>query len=328
MTYDFSILSKITEESIFEHYGVPIKKGLFCSKLRPDKNPTVALYRNKSGHLIMKDFGSDFCGDCFSYVSALFNCSFHDALLIIANDFELLQVPKLTKNKQKLEYSGKTFTEHKSAIIQVEIRNFQKYELDWWKTYGISEETLKKFKVYSCKNVFLNGELFHLESARQRVFGYYGGIKDGIECWKIYFPGRKRYKFIGNWKSTQLQGAHMLPKNGGKYLVITKSMKDVMCFYEFGIPAIAPNSETLFITENQYQKLLTKFKHILVIYDCDVAGLEGLRKIRKSHPELKVTFIPRKFEAKDFSDFCKKYGKEEAKNLIKLAKKRYFNEED
>ena len=123
------ILAKVSEETIFEHYGVPIKKGLFCSKLRSDKHPTVALYRSKSGVLLMKDFGSDFCGDCFVFVAALFNVTYHEALKIVANDFGILKIPKLTINKPQLKYSGKILEEYKETEIQVEIRDFQDYEL-------------------------------------------------------------------------------------------------------------------------------------------------------------------------------------------------------
>ena len=56
----------------------------------------------------------------------------------------------------------------------------------------------------------------------------------------------------------------MLPKSGGDYVVITKSLKDVMLLYEFNIPAIAPNSETLFISDKQLEKLKSKFKNIIV----------------------------------------------------------------
>jgi hypothetical protein len=52
--------------------------------------------------------------------------------------------------------------------------------------------------VFSCKNVFLNGELFHLYKERQLVFGYFGGIREGVERWRIYFPGRKKFRFISN----------------------------------------------------------------------------------------------------------------------------------
>ena len=99
-----------------------------------------------------------------------------------------------------------------------------------------------------------------------------------------------------------------------------------MTLYELGITAIAPNSENIFITESQYQKLKTKFKHILVLYDNDIAGIKGLKKIKTAFPDIKVAFIPRKFNVKDISDFRKKYGKKETEKLIKLAKEYYFNE--
>lgn len=123
------ILSKITEESIFEHYGVPIKKGLFCSKLRNDKNPTVALYKARNGRLIMKDFGSDFSGDCFVYVSALYGISYYTALCTVANDFGLINMPNKKQNKAILNYTGTKFEETKTAEIRVEIQEFPDYEL-------------------------------------------------------------------------------------------------------------------------------------------------------------------------------------------------------
>jgi len=101
LTKEF-ILQQISEEAIFEHYGVPIKKGLFCSKLRNDRNPTVGFYRNSRGRLIIKDFGSDFSGDCFTYVMALFNVSYYMALQIIANDFGIINRKDLKVIKAKI----------------------------------------------------------------------------------------------------------------------------------------------------------------------------------------------------------------------------------
>lgn len=321
------ILKRVSEEQLMEHYlGIPVKRGLFVSPLRQDKNPTCAFYRNKRGDLIFKDFGSTFCGNFISVVMEKFQCSFARALHIIANDFGIIHDTNLKINSPKLEYTGNSLSEHKSAIIQVEIREFQDYELDWWKSYGISKETLKKFNVFSCKNIFLNGNLFHLETSNQKIFGYYGGVKDGIEQWRIYFPNKKKFKFLSNWSSKKIQGAAQLPKDGGEFLVITKSLKDCMVFYEFGIPAIAPCSENLFVTSNQYLKLKSKFKNILVLYDNDLPGIKGMQRIKKEYPELKVAFIPRKYNAKDFSDFRKKYGKSECLKLIELAKEYYFNE--
>ena len=125
------ILSRVSEEQLMEHYlGVPVSKGLFKSPLRADRHPTCAFYRNKRGDLIMKDFGSSFCGNFISVVIEKFNCSYSRALRIIANDFGIIKDPNIVVNKPKLEYTGNKLQETKQAIIQVEIRDFQQYELD------------------------------------------------------------------------------------------------------------------------------------------------------------------------------------------------------
>ena len=229
------ILDKVPEERLMEFYlGIPVKKGLFKSPLRQDRTETCSYYRNKSGTLVMHDFSGAFHGDVFAVVMHKFNCSFGEALAIIANDFDLVKNPTIKKNKAKLEYDGAVMDEDsKTAIIQVEIRPFQQYELDWWAKYGITEKTLKKYKVFSCKNVWLNGNIFHLEKDNQLVFGYYGGTKDGIELWRIYFPHRKskQYKFISNWSASKLQGAKQLDTNNTDFIVIQKAMKDLMVMH-------------------------------------------------------------------------------------------------
>lgn len=322
------ILNRIPEERLMEHYlGIPVKKGLFKSPLRVDRRSTCAFYRSKKGRLIFKDFSGAFIGDVFEVVMYIYSCGFTKALSIIANDFGLIKRPDLKKNKAKLEYTGLTFRETEEAVIQVEIRPFQKYELNWWASFGISEETLKKFKVFSCKNVFLNGNLFHVEKQHQFVFGYFGGISaNKLEYWRIYFPGNKKYKFISNWRSSKLQGAHMLPKDGGDLLVITKSLKDVLLLYELGIPAVAPISENLFLTPSQLEKCKKKFKHICVIYDNDLPGIRNLIKIRNMYKDLIITFIPRNTGCKDLTDYRKQYGHKKTLELINKAKEYYLNE--
>lgn len=319
------IESKISQETLMAtYYGVPIHKGLFKSKFRTDNNPTVCYYKNNKGRLIVKDFGSDFCGDWLYVVQYKFNCDFVKALLIAANDFGIVKNSTLVANPIKVE---STILEPvQSSIIQVEIRSFQQYELDWWLSYGITENTLKRFKVFSCKNIWINGKLFHLETPNQKIFGYYGGIKNNIELWRLYFAGNRKFKFLSNWEKTKIQG--LLPKNGGNTLVITKSLKDVMLLYELGVTAIAPNSENLFVTDSQLEQLKQKFKNIVVCYDNDLPGIEGMNRIKKAHPELKFIFIPRKYGAKDISDFYKKYNKNKTLELINKAKEFLCLEDD
>lgn len=308
------IESKISQETLISnYYGVPIKKGLFCAKHRTDSHPTCCYYK-RNGRIYIKDFGSDYHGDWIYVVKQKFNCNYYDALAIAANDFDIQKIPHLNKNKVKI--SNESLSENKQSIIRVEIRDFQQYELDWWNKFGISLQTLKKFRVFSCKNIWINDHIIHLETNNQLVFGYYGGIKYGIEQWKLYWPNNKKYKWLSNRDSSQLQGARMLPKSGGDLIIIQKSLKDVMLLYEFGIPSVAPNSENVFLSDEQLMKLKSKFKRIIVWYDNDAPGKAYLEKIKKEHPELDYFYIPEDFKEKDFSDFYKKYGKDEATKFL------------
>lgn len=119
--------------------------------------------------------------------------------------------------------------------------------------------------MFSCKNVWLNGNIFHLEKDNQLVFGYYGGTKDGIELWRIYFAQRrnKQYKFISNWPASKLQGAKQLDTENTDFIVIQKAMKDLLVMHEYGIPSIAPTSENTPISDKTLNKLRSKYKKIV-----------------------------------------------------------------
>lgn len=312
------LLSKFSEETFMEYYlGIPVAKKLYRNPLRKDNKPTCSFYRNKSGELIFKDFSGVFYGNFISVVMFKYSCTYHQALRIIANDFGLIHDNKIPKNKGKLNVNAPVFRDDGAAIIQVEIKDFSKSEIEWWSDYGVTDKILKKFHVFSCKNVFLNGNVISTSSDHCPIYGYYGGKKEGIELWRIYFPKRKSYRFLSNWDSKKIQGIKQLP-NEGKLLVITKSLKDVMCLYSLGIPAIAPNSETLFIPEALYVELKDRFKNIVVLYDNDLAGIANMRKIRDKY-KVKCLWIPRSYEAKDISDFHKKYGRKKTLELIKQA---------
>jgi hypothetical protein len=309
------LLSKYSQETFFEHYlGVPVKKGLFKSPsiIRTDNNPTCSFYKDKKGNLKYKDFAGptfDFVG-CVMYI---FNCSYYKALRIIANDFGFIEIEKVEKNPPKMEYTGHELKQTDKAKIEVEIKEFSQRELDWWGTYGIGLPTLKKFKVFSIKSVFLNGVYFTSSSESCPIYGYYGGENsDGDELWRLYMPTKRTYRFLSNWSSTMIQGSKMLPKSG-EFVVVTKSLKDVMALYEFGIPAIAPNSENLFLTETQYEKLQTKFQQIYILYDRDLPGVKSANRIRKKFDGLQVLLVPK---VKDFTDYVKKYGTYKTFNLI------------
>ena len=311
------ILSRFSEEQLMEYYlHLPVKKGLFRSPLRRDKQPTCSFYRNKSGTLIFKDFATGQHLNIFDVVQSIFKCDYFESLRIIANDFGIVRDNTLHKNPGKINLNPIKIKDKEISKIQIEVQEFTDSELKWWGKYGISKDILKRFNVYSCKHVFLNDQLFAESQQHCPIFGYYGKKYQGLELWRCYFPKRTSFRFITNWPSKKIQGYDQLPKKG-KLLIITKSMKDTMCLYSCGITACAPNSENLFISDVVLEDLKKRFKHIVVFYDNDRPGLINMAKIRKEHPELIYTYIPNKYGSKDISDFYKEHGRKETLNLIK-----------
>lgn len=313
------LLSKHSEETYMTYYlDLPIKKGLFKNPLRKDVKVTCSFYKNKSNELIFHDFATGQHLNFISVVMAKYNVNYYMAMHIIAEDFGFIKT-KTNKKPIKIKECSEIFKNEGPAKIQVEIKEFTKLELNWWNNYGITLDILNKFHIYSCKNIFLNGNLF--TTGNKLTFGYYGGKLDGLELWRIYYSQRKEYRFLTNWPSKKIQGFNQIPKEG-KLLIITKSMKDVMCLYSLGISAIAPNSENLFISENVLSNLKQRFQYIVVLYDNDLPGIHNMNKIKKQYKDLIYQWIPRKYDAKDISDFYKKWGRYKTKEFIKESIKR------
>ena len=316
------ILSNITEEQIMSFYlKIPIdRKKLFCSPLRRDKSVTCSVFRSNKGTLLFKDFATGESLNCFEIVKRLFSCDYFEALRIIANDFGITHDKSLQRNSGKINKNPVKIQTKEVSKIQVEIQDFTDLELKWWAKYGITPEILKHFNVYSCKHVFLNGQLVAKSQQHCPIFGYYGGkIKENgknLELWRCYFPKRTSFRFISNWPSKKIQGYEYLPKTG-KLLIITKSMKDCLSMYSCGLHAIAPCSENLFVSDSVLEDLKNRFKYIVIFYDNDLPGLSNMIKIRKQHPELNYFYIPLKYGVKDFSDFYSKYGRRKTIESIK-----------
>ena len=319
------ILSKVNQETIMQFYtkqDVHSKK-LYTSCIRSDKHVTISYYKSKSGILYMHDFATNEHLDCWNLVMKMFNCTYYEALNIIAKDFGLI---KGTNNKIAT-IRVEPIKETESANIQVQIKSYTQEELDWWNQFGITKKILKKYHIYSLQHVFLNGNLRFTSTNKCPIYGYYfGKDKEGLEKWKIYLPFNKNagVRFINNLPKKILQGYRQLPKTGD-LLVITKSQKDCMCFYGFGINAIAPSSESTFCNDKQIEEFKKRFKHIIVVYDQDKAGKHNMYKIRLKYQELDFFVIPSYLKAKDFSDLRKLYGKEKTRELLNQCLN-YFKE--
>ena len=181
---DFSFQPEITKELLLEHnneetymafyLGIPVKKGLFISPLRVDHKPTCSFYKGR--RLYFKDFAT---GECLSFENVVmkkYGCSYHEALEIIAKDFGIIKghTPKSIPIQP-------VFKKEKKTTIQIEVKSFTNEELKWWEQFGINKSVLTKYRVYSCKTVFLNGNITSVYSPSCPSYGYYFGKDENRE---------------------------------------------------------------------------------------------------------------------------------------------------
>ena len=100
-----------------------------------------------------------------------------------------------------------------------------------------------------------------------------------------------------------------------------------MTLYEYGITAIAPCSENIFLTDAQYERIKKKYKQIFIFFDNDEAGIKGMIKAKRVHSDLKALFLPRHGGDKDISDYRKAHGDHKTLELINKTKEYYAKEQ-
>lgn len=306
------ILSKVTEYDIYAKYIGQFKVGMiYNSPFRKDKNPSFGIYYSKrTKQLLFKDHGTGECGNVIKFVSLFTGkTEYSDILSDIVDKLNITNNTKLVSSKQ---YIPPTET-----VIGVVRQEFTDVDINYWKQFNISINTLKKFNVNSIKYYLCNGIVKGTYKRENPMYAY-----KVYNNFKIYRPLADKYtKWRNNLTDYDIQGYEQLPQKGD-ILFITKSMKDVMCLHEMGYPAVSPSSESTFLPKDVLEQLKTRFKRIIILFDRDTAGVKRSRKLSRE-TGLEAMFINKKFKAKDVSDAVKANSFEEIKNWLNETIKNY-----
>lgn len=304
ITLDY-ILSKVSEYDIYAHYLGQFKVGaIYNSPFRKDKNPSFGIYYSKrTKQLLFKDHGTGECGNIVKFVSLYTGLTnYNDILRDIVKQLNITTDTKLDSSKQYIPSS--------ETIIGIVRQKFTPTDINYWSQFNISEKTLKKFNVNSIKYYLCNGIVKGIYKEDNPMYAY-----KVYNNFKIYRPLADKYtKWRNNLTEYDIQGYAQLPSKGDT-LIITKSMKDVMCLYEMGIPAISPSSESTFIPNDILEGLKKRFKRIIILFDRDNAGVKYLRKMSLK-TGLEGLLVHKKFKAKDISDAIKANSFEEIKEWL------------
>lgn len=299
------ILSKVNEYDIYAHYIGQFKVGMiYNSPFRKDKNPSFGVYYSKrTNQLLFKDHGTGECGNIIKFVQLYTGkTNYQDILLDIVEKLKITNDTKLDSSKQ--------YIPSQETVIGIVRQPFTTTDINYWSQFHISEKTLKKFDVFSIKYYLCNGVVKGIYKDTNPMYAY-----KVYNHFKVYRPlGDKYTKWRNNLEQDDVQGFKQLPKSGD-ICIITKSMKDVMCLYEMGIPAVSPSSESTFISDPILDNLKKRFKTVLICFDRDSSGCKNSIKFCNK-TGLKAFFVNKKFKAKDISDAISKNGFEQIKEWV------------
>jgi 5S rRNA maturation endonuclease (ribonuclease M5) len=191
-------------------------------------------------------------------------------------------------------------------------------DLQWWIKYGIDEPLLKEHKVRSLKHI-LDDRFVVTYTYRRTELGFVYVVYDKV---KIYTPHGGDFKWRNTCPSHYLLGAEQLRDK--KYLIITKSLKDIMTFKSFlDVDVISPQSESSFIEKHHIDAWKKQYDIVYVVVDYDNAGRKFANKLAEEGfiirwVDSKEILINKKkiVVDKDISDFTKHHGF--AATMVKL----------
>lgn len=310
------LLDKLTDYDIYSYYVGQFKIGkLFNSPLRSDdKNPSFAIFKGMNGGLFFKDHGSGEGGNAIKFVKLYKNIDTKDEL-----ERELLRiVRKMNPNSGNAIRTYSYSVDSGPTDIGIVRQPFTDVDKRYWKQFHISIDTLRKFQVFSIKYFLCNRVVRGTYKETSPMYAYKVDDK-----FKIYRPLASKYtKWRTNLTNRNVQGLSELPVEGGNLLIITKSLKDVMCLYEMGFNAIAASSETTFIPDDILDSLRHKWKNVIMLYDRDKTGMLESRKYSKQY-KLDALFVHKRFKAKDVSDAVKDNSYNEVKQWLTKTLMKY-----
>lgn len=310
------LLDKVDDYTIYSYYLGRFKLGkLMNSPLRSDdKIPSFAIFRSKTGGLLFKDHGSGEAGNALKFIQLYRHINNRNEL-----EKELLRIVKNVNPNNEVR---RNTYDQPGGLYETDIgivrQSFTEVDKRYWKQFHISIDTLKKFNVFSIKYFLCNRVVRGTYKEDSPMYAY-----KVYDRFKIYRPLASKYtKWRTNLTNRHVQGLSELPQEGGNLLIITKSLKDVMCLYEMGFNAIAASSETTFIPDDILTSLKKKWKNIIILYDRDKTGIKTARSYGKQYG-FDCILVHKKFKAKDISDAVRDNGFFVVKEWLTKTVERY-----
>lgn len=328
--------SSISKTEIFEKYseaqvvctvfGLTSLPCRIQSPFRVDNNPSFSIYVNNQHHVCFKDHGdSNVRGGLLDLLCKYWDCTFTQVFDKIVEVMEkgIEQSDSVTlKPKQIKVLTRKEASELQK--IQVTVRPWRQYDIDYWKSYGVELQWLKFAEVYPISYKIITKRDNETGKSQRYIFpadkyAYcFVERKEGQLSLKVYQPmNTKGYKWCSKMDSSVISLWTKVPEEGDR-IVICSSLKDALCLScQLHIPAIAPQGEGYNISDTAVNELKRRYKKVFICFDTDEPGKKDAKALseKTGFPYI----VPDLGACKDFSDYYKSLkNKEDFKHLETL----------
>jgi hypothetical protein len=308
------IIKYISEADILGKYlGISSIPCVINSPFRRDNNPSFLLYSPDLKAVNYIDFGTGERGNCIHLLMKLWNLDRISVYKRIQKDltkFNTIECKQIQSRKCTV-----SVLPHDTQL-KCEIREWRKYDIEYWESYGISIEWLKYCEVYPIKHKII------IKNGREMSFGVdkyaYAFVerKEGKTTYKLYQPYNKcGRKWCNNHDRSVLGLWTKLPETG-KAVCVCSSVKDAICLMaNIQMPCICLQGEGYPISDTAIKELRKRFTDIYVCLDNDETGLRDAEKLAEKHQLINVV-IPQFEGGKDISDYYKLYKQKSFRELF------------
>lgn len=303
---DFTdIISKVSDGQILKYYlGINRIPCVICSPLRRDVHPSFGLYTIDGNSVGYKDFSTGESGSTLTLLKKYFGLDDKALYSKLMNDLNKISSnsPAITPSYTK---GGKYHQEASNIELSCHIRAWNKDDIKYWESYGITIDWLKWCEVYPIDYKFIKKEGRLMRFKADKLAYAFIERKEGHITYKFYQPyNTSGYKWQNSHDRSVLGLWTKLPPKGDK-MCICSSVKDALCLMSnLLIPCICLQGEGYPISNTALNVLRSRFKDIYICLDNDAPGLVDAQRDAEEYNFINVV-IPQFDGGKDISDLYK-----------------------
>ena len=295
------ILNHVTEFDLVHYYfGVKEIPCIMNSPLRKDNHPSFGFHSGDGVRIHYTDLATRDSGGVFDLLGKYWGLNLNDTLARVWK--ELPNITNVSSHITMSEHILRHSNYSANIDLKCKIREWRQYDIDYWKSYGITLKWLKHANVYPISHkIVIKDNQKYIFPADKYAYAYVE-FKEGKTTLKIYQPyNKKGYKWANRHDSSVISLWTKIPKTGDK-VCICSSLKDALCLSaNTGIPAIAPQGEGYNMSDTAINELKNRFTKVYILYDNDTAGLIDGQKLSESTGFINLV-LPSEYGAKDISD--------------------------